>query len=72
MNALPSTFQLSVAEKLALMEQLWSELSQNPNDIPFPEWQRKNLAERIAELDEGRVQPEDWEVVKKRLRDRFK
>jgi putative addiction module component (TIGR02574 family) len=72
MNALPSTNQLSVLEKIALMEQLWEELSRNPANVPFPEWQKKDLAERIAAFDEGRIQAEDIEVVEKRLRDRFK
>ena len=43
LSAIPSTSHLSVPEKLALMVQLWSELSRNPSDISFPQWQRKEL-----------------------------
>ena len=63
--------EMTVAEKLVLMERLWADLSRRPDDIPSPDWHGEVLAERIAAVREGRTQFEDWEVVKRRLRGRL-
>jgi len=62
---------MTLTEKLALMERLWSDLSRRPEDIPSPEWHGKVLAERIAAVREGRTEFVDWDAAKKRLRDRL-
>jgi len=38
MRADISLDQLTTTEKLALMERLWTDLSQNPETIPSPAW----------------------------------
>ena len=63
---------LSVAEKLALMERLWVDLSQRPVDIPSPDWHGDVLAARLAAVREGKTTFVDWEDAKRRLRDRLK
>ena len=63
---------LSIADKLLLMERLWAELSRRPGDIPFPAWHGDVLAEREAAVREGRTAFVDWDDAKKRLRERFK
>ena len=62
---------MTLTEKLALMERLWSDLSRRPEDIPSPEWHGEVLAERIAAVREGRTAFVDWDASKKRLRDRL-
>jgi putative addiction module component (TIGR02574 family) len=62
---------MSLTEKLALMERLWSDLSRRPEDVPSPEWHGEVLAERIAAVREGRTQFVDWDAAKKRLSDRL-
>jgi len=62
---------MTLTEKLALMERLWSDLSRRPEDIPSPEWHSEVLAERIAAVREGRTEFVDWDAAKKRLRDRL-
>ena len=62
---------MTLTEKLALMERLWSDLSRRPEDIPSPEWHGKVLAERITAVREGRTEFVDWDAAKKRLRDRL-
>ena len=62
---------MTLTEKLALMERLWSDLSRRPEDIPSPEWHGEVLAERIAAVREGRTEFVDWDAAKKRLRDRL-
>ncbi len=63
---------LSIADKLLLMERLWTELSRRPADIPSPDWHGDVLAEREAAVREGRTAFVEWDEAKKRLRERFK
>ena len=62
---------MTLTEKLALMERLWSDLSRCPEDVPSPEWHGEVLAERIVAVREGRMEFVDWDAAKKRLRDRL-
>ena len=63
---------LSVAEKLVLMERLWADLSRRPADVPTPDWHGDVLAERLAEVQDGKTAFVDWDDAKKRLQDRLK
>ncbi|MDA1055239.1 MAG: addiction module protein [Planctomycetota bacterium] len=62
---------MTLTEKLALMERLWSDLSRRPEDVPSPQWHGEVLAERIAAVREGRTEFVDWDAAKKRLRERL-
>ena len=62
---------LSRTEKIALMERLWADLSQRPQEVPSPDWHGNVLAERIAAVREGRTAFVDWNDAKRRLRDRL-
>lgn len=62
---------LSVADKLLLMERLWTDLSRRPADIPSPDWHGDVLTEREAAVREGRTAFVEWDDAKKRLRERF-
>lgn len=63
---------LSLAEKLLLMERLWGELSRRPSDIPSPDWHGDILSQRAKAVQDGRTAFQDWEAAKQRLRDRSK
>lgn len=63
--------QMSVSQKLALMERLWADLSRQPENIPSPAWHGDVLAQRIASVREGRAEFVDWDEAKKRLRERL-
>jgi len=62
--------QLSVPEKLRLMEDLWRDLSRNESDLASPAWHGLVLAEREKKLASGEDSLVDWETAKKELRDR--
>ncbi len=62
---------MTVVEKLVLMERLWADLTRRPEEMPSPDWHGEVLAERIAAVREGRADFENWHVVKKRLRERL-
>ncbi len=63
---------LSIAEKLLLMERLWTDLSRCPADIPSPDWHGAVLEERAAAVREGRSTFIEWNNAKDRLRRRYK
>jgi hypothetical protein len=48
--------QMSIAEKLEVMEALWADLSRHPAELPSPDWHRDVLAERMRLADEGKLQ----------------
>ena len=58
---------LSVAEKLALMERLWDDLSRRPEDVPAPQCHDDVLAKRIAAVRDGRTDFVEWDDAKRRL-----
>jgi hypothetical protein len=68
MNATVDLRQMTVPDKLRLMEDLWSDLSQNETDLASPEWHGKLLAERERKLASGEDVLVDWESAKKQLR----
>ena len=45
-----SIFDLSPAEKLQLVEDLWDDLAATPSEIPVHDWQKDELARRKANL----------------------
>ena len=63
---------LSVPEKLILMERLWEDLSRKPSDIPSPDWHGDVLAERLAAVREAKTGFVEWDEAKKRLAERLK
>lgn len=62
---------LTVVQKLDLMERLWVDLSRNPSDVPSPEWHGDVLAKRLEAVENGDVEFIDWADAKKRLQNRF-
>jgi len=64
--------QMSTAEKIALTERLWDDLSRRPDELTSPEWHGQVLAERIAAVRERRTDFVDWSDAKRRLNDRLK
>jgi putative addiction module component (TIGR02574 family) len=63
---------LTLAEKLLLMERLWTELSRQPSNIMPPEWHGDVLAARLTAVKEGRTEFVEWDAAKERLRNRLK
>lgn len=66
-----SIFDLSPAEKLELVEDLWDDLATTPEAVPVHEWQKQELARRRAGLLEHPASALSWEDVKQRVRARY-
>ncbi len=64
----PSLLDLSPAEKLQLVEDLWDELAATPEDVPVLNWQKEELARRKANLQQHPALGLSWEEVKRRVR----
>lgn len=63
-----SVFDLSPAEKLQLVEDLWDDLAATPEAVPVHGWQKQELARRKANLMSKPASGLPWEEVKKRVR----
>jgi len=66
-----SIFDLSPAEKLQLVEDLWDDLAAEPEAVPVHDWQRQELARRKANLLRNPASGLSWEEVKRRVRARY-
>ncbi len=62
--------KMTVADKLRLLEELWSDLQQTPEDVPSPAWHADVLRARQDRVREGASQFGDWAEAKRRMRER--
>lgn len=62
-------FELSTAERLELVEELWDSIAAESTDEPFPltASQREELDRRARELDAHPERARPWGEVRKRL-----
>jgi putative addiction module component (TIGR02574 family) len=61
---------LSVAERIQLVQDLWDRVHADDEDIHFTAEQVQELERRIAEHASGRMPTYSWDEVKQRLMDR--
>ena len=59
---------MTLQEKLAVMESIWEDLTRTPESIESPAWHKDILDERRQRLAEGRARFTDWETVKADIR----
>jgi putative addiction module component (TIGR02574 family) len=65
--ALPLT-QLSLPQKLDLMETLWADLARDEKKLESPAWHGVVLKERGAAYAAGKLAASDWEQAKRRIK----
>jgi len=66
-----SVFDLSPAEKLQLVEDLWDDLAAAPEAVPVYEWQKQELTRRRLNLQKNPGSGLHWEAVKRSARARY-
>ena len=66
--ALPLT-EMTTAEKLIAIEELWADLQRSPEEIPAPPWHADVLAAREERVRRGESKFSDWNEAKVRIRD---
>ena len=64
----PTIFDLTPAEKLQLVEDLWDDLASTPKAVPVHEWQKQELAARKARLMANPGSALSWEHIRRRVR----
>jgi putative addiction module component (TIGR02574 family) len=64
-----SVFDLSPAEKLQLIEDLWEDLSAQPANIPFSPSFKEELDRRKANLKANPESALTWEEIVRRIKD---
>lgn len=69
--SMKSVFDLSPAEKLQLVEDLWDDLAATPDAVPIHDWQKEELARRKENLSRNPSSGIAWEDLKKRIRSRY-
>ena len=66
-----SIFDLSDAEKLQLVEDLWDDLALSPESVPVYDWQKQALADRKANILKAPGSALDWSDLRRRVRARY-
>ena len=61
--------QMSIQEKLLLMEAVWEDLSSRAEQIEVPQWHKDLLDAREAAVREGKAEFIAWEKAKKQIDD---
>jgi hypothetical protein len=60
--------QFTFAQKLDLMEAIWSDLAMDENTFESPAWHEAVLRDRKKTLEAGKATVSDWEEAKDRIR----
>jgi len=62
--------ELTVSEKIGIMEEIWSDLSNSEETNSLPEWHDRILEERSGLAKSGEVGFTDWQTAKKQIKER--
>jgi putative addiction module component (TIGR02574 family) len=60
--------ELTVAERLALVEEIWDSISDDPGSVPTSERQLAEARRRLAEHDADPSSAIPWDEAEKKLR----
>jgi hypothetical protein len=62
--------EMTTAEKVQVMEEIWADLSDPESGFTPPDWHRQVLEERTKGILNGGQQFTDWETAKEEIRNR--
>ena len=62
--------QLSVAQRILLVEEIWDTIPEEDEEIPLTEAQKQDLQRRVAAYEANPKAGSSWEEVKTRLREK--
>jgi hypothetical protein len=62
-------WELTLAQKLELMEAIWDDLSTHEDTLESPSWHEKVLKDREEALAAGKATVSDWKEAKRRIRE---
>jgi len=64
---IPDFAELSLSEKLLLVEELWDVIAKDENNLPIPAWHEQALAEAAALYAANPGEGSAWADVKRRI-----
>jgi putative addiction module component (TIGR02574 family) len=67
-DPIASVFNLSPAEKLQLVEDLWDNIAASSECVPIHDWQIEELQRREAAYEANPQDTLSWEEVKRQIR----
>lgn len=67
MSMIEQIQELSLHEKLHVMEAIWDEISREEAHLEMPAWHKDILDEREGLVHEGKAQYLDWEEARKQI-----
>jgi putative addiction module component (TIGR02574 family) len=59
--------QLSVEDRLQLIEELWDSLDGEADGLPVPNWHRAEIDKRLDALEDGTSVGASWDEVHRRI-----
>jgi hypothetical protein len=62
--------EMTTAEKVRVMEEIWADLSDASSGFAPPDWHREILEERQKGIRDGTQKFTDWETAKEEIRKR--
>jgi hypothetical protein len=62
--------EMTVSEKIGMMEEIWSDLSNTEEANSPPDWHGPILEERSLLAEAGEVGFTDWKIAKKQIKER--
>jgi len=62
--------EMTLSDKIRIMEDLWVDLSKDDSGYEPPEWHGEILKERKKRIESGELKFTDWETAKKEIKDR--
>jgi putative addiction module component (TIGR02574 family) len=68
-STVKSVFDLSDAEKLQLVQDLWDDIS--PESVPVYDWHKEELATRQVNLSQNPTSGIEWSEMRRRIRSRY-
>ncbi len=60
-------FDLTLPERLQLVEDLWDSIAAEAESLPLSDWQKAELNRRAAEYRQNPQLADSWEEAKKRI-----
>ena len=66
-----SVLDLSVSEKLQLVEDLWDDIASNPEAVPIYDWQKEELERRRKNLASHPDSALSWSEIRRKVQSRY-
>jgi putative addiction module component (TIGR02574 family) len=61
--------QLSIADRIALVQEIWDSIAATPEEVPLTEAQKQEFDLRLVELETNPESVLTWQEIKVRVRD---